>query len=201
MRKFTAFVTLALLLSASSAFAGRGFPLALGGFTLGENVHEYASCCDLKLASPMPDSPFLTEMHLKPDFLDGVRGGSLTYANCKEKDKLVRIKLKFHNRGQALFEDLLARYKAAFGDPDSYQGDTFRNVIAWQWDFTKGDRRVSVLLMWSRDKETRPGVSIKMTLESAMDAEYACFRERMDQLEKKRGGPSKIKDLNAFVPR
>jgi len=201
MRKFAAVITMVFLLTASSAFAGRGFPLTLGGFTLGQDIRKYTPCCDADLASPMPDAPFLTEVHLKPDFLEGVRGGSLTYANCKEKDKLVRIKLKFHNRGQELFQNLLDQYKAAFGDPDSYQGDSFRNVIAWQWDFAKGDQKVSVLLMWSRDKETRPGVSIKMTLESMLDAEYACFRERMDQLERKRGGPTKIKNLNEFIPR
>jgi len=201
MRKFAAFMALGLLLASTSAFAGRGFPLTLGGFTLGENIQAYTSCCDLNLSSPMPDAPFLTEMHIKPDFLDGVRGGSLSYANCKEKGRLVRIKLKFHNRGQALFKDLLARYKTVFGEPDSYQGDTFRNVIAWQWVFEKDDQKVTLLLMWSRDNEIRPGVSIKMTLESLLDSECDCFRERMDRLEQKRGGPTKVKDLNDFIPK
>ncbi|MEF2230233.1 MAG: hypothetical protein V3571_04830 [Pseudodesulfovibrio sp.] len=201
MRKIAAFVLLALALTAVPARAGETLPLTLGGFTLGEDVRQYATRCDLKLASPMPDAPFLTEMHLKADCLPGVRGGSLTYANCKHKDRLVRIKLKFHNRGMALFEQLLDKYKQAFGDPDSYQGDTFRNVVAWQWSFTKGDEKVSVLLMWSRDKEMRPGVSIKMTLDSLLDSEYDCYKDKADRQEKKLGGPTAVTDLNAFVPR
>jgi len=201
MKKLAVLCLLALCLAAVPAHAGKGFPRSLAGMTLGENVHQYATRCDLKLASPIPDAPFLTEMHLKSDCLDGVRGGSLTYANCKDKDRLVRIKLKFHNRGMALFEQLLDKYKKDFGEPDSYQGDTFRNVIAWQWNFTRGAEKVSLLLMWSRDKEMRPGVSIKMTLDSLLDSEYDCYKDQFDQQEKQRGGPTAIKDVNEFVPR
>ena len=201
MRKLAALTLTVLFLAASPAFAGKGFPLTLAGFTLGEDVREHAACCDLDLASINPDAPFLTEASLKADFVPGVRGGSLTFANCKDKDRLVRIKIKFHDRSMALFEALLDKYKKAFGEPDSYQGDTFRNVVAWQWDFSKGDQKASVLLMWSRDKETRPGVSIKMTLDSLLDSEYACFKAKLDQAERKSGGPSAVKNLNAFVPR
>ncbi len=201
MKKIVVCSLLVLFLTASAAFAAEGFPVNLGGFTLGDDVKQYATKCDLKLASPMPDAPFLTEMHLKADCLSGVRGGSLTYANCREKGRLVRIKLKFHNRGKALFEELLAKYKKAFGDPDSYQGDAFRNVIAWQWNFTRGKEKVSVLLMWSREMEMRPGVSIKMTLDSLLDSEYACFKARFDKMEVGRGGPSKIQDMGQFLPR
>ena len=201
MKKIAITTLLALFLAAPAAFAADGFPLTLAGFTLGQDVKTYATNCDLKLAAPMPDAPFLTEMHLKPDCLAGVRGGSLTYANCKEKDKLVRIKLKFHNRGKGLFEKLLAKYKEAFGDPDSYQGDTFRNVIAWQWNFKRGDEKVSVLLMWSRDNEVRPGVSIKMTLDSLLAEEYACYKEKFDKRERGQGGPTKIGNLDEFLPR
>ena len=201
MKKLAALVLTALLLAAPAAFAGKGLPLTLAGFTLGENVRDHASCCDLDLASINPDAPFLTEATLKADFVPGVRGGSLTFANCQEKDRLVRIKVKFHDRSMALFEKLLEQYEKAFGEPDSYQGDSFRNVVAWQWNFSKGGEKVSVLLMWSRDKETRPGVSIKMTLDSLLDSEYACYKAKLDSQDKKHGGPKSVRDINAFVPR
>lgn len=201
MKKIVVCALLALCLTASAAFAADGLPLTLAGYTLGEKIGQYVSDCDPKSASPIPDAPFLSEMRLKADCAPGIRGGSLTYANCDQKDRLVRIKLKFYNRGQSLFKDLLARYKKAFGEPASYQGDAFRNVIAWQWNFIKGNEKVSVLLMWSRDKEIRPGVSIKMTLESLLDSEYACFKSRGDKQERGRGGPSRVKDLGDFVPR
>lgn len=201
MKKLAALILTALLLAAPAAHAGTGFPLTLAGFTLGENVRDHASCCDFDLASMNPDAPFLTEVNLKADFVPGVRGGSLTFANCENADKLVRIKIKFHDRSMALFEKLLEKYEKAFGEPDSYQGDSFRNVVAWQWDFSKGGEKVSVLLMWSRDRETRPGVSIKMTLDSLLNREYACYKAKLDSQEKKHSGPKAVRDLNAFVPR
>ena len=201
MKKLAALALTALLLAAPAAFAGTGFPLTLAGFTLGDNVRDHASCCNLDLASVNPDAPFLTEATLKADFVPGVRGGSLTFANCKDTDKLVRIKIKFHDRSMALFERLLEKYQKAFGEPDSYQGDSFRNVVAWQWNFSRRGQKVSVLLMWSRDKETRPGVSIKMTLDSLLDSEYACYKAKLDSQEKQHGGPKSVRDLNAFVPK
>lgn len=198
MKKHIVFILFSLLLLAPTAYAADGLPMTLAGITLGEDVSKYEECCDLALASAIPDAPFLSERHIKPDFVPGVRGGSLTYGNCNEVGKLVRIKLKFHDRSQTLFKELLAKYKKAYGKPDNYEGDAFKNVIAWVWDFSEGDQEVTLMLMWSRDKEMRPGVSIKMTLKSALDAEYDCFRKQLDRAN---GPPSKIKSLNDFVPK
>lgn len=200
MKKICALILAATLLSATAAFADNSLPKTLVGFTLGTDVTQYAECCNMELSSPMPDAPFLTEVHLTPDFIPGIRGGSLTYANCDRSGDLVRIKLKFHDRSQKLFNTLVDKYTAAYGKADSYQGDAFRNVIAWQWTFTKGKERVTLLLMWSRDKEIRPGVSIKMTLSSLFESEYHCFKKQFDRKERKRGGATKIQNLNDFVP-
>lgn len=201
MKKILALTLFSLLIMAPAALAGKGFPLTVAGITLGSNVEQYTACCDMDLSAPMPDAPFLKEVHLKPDFVSGIRGGSLTYANCGEPGKLARIKLKFHNRGQDLFHDLLDRYTAAYGKPDNYAGDAFRNIIAWEWNFKRDDERLTLILMWSREKEMRPGVSIKMTLTSLVDSEYACFKKKFDNQERKKGGPSKIQDINDFVPK
>lgn len=186
---------------ACPALASDDFPLTVGGITLGEDIKKYTSCCEMQLAHPMPDAPFLTEVHLTPDYIPGVRGGSLTYANCAEKGKLVRVKLKFHDRSKDLFEKLLDKYTKRYGKPDSYQGDAFKNVIAWQWDFARNGEKLDVLLMWSRDKSMRPGVSIKMTITSLFESEYECFREEFERKEAARGGPSKVKSLDTFVPK
>lgn len=201
MKKILLLALLTLLLSATTAPAGTSLPKTLAGITLGTDVSQYTKCCDMNLASPIPDAPFLTEVHLTPDFVPGVRGGSLTYANCDRTGDVVRIKFKFHDRSQRLFNRLVDKYTDAYGKADSYQGDAFRNVIAWQWEFTEGDERVTLLLMWSRDKEMRPGVSIKMTLSSLFESEYHCFKQKFDRIERKKGGPSRIKNLNEFVPR
>lgn len=199
MKKIFVFTLVMALLFASAAFAGTGFPRTLAGVTLGQDVQEYSRLCDLKLASPMPDAPFMSEVHLDPDSIPGIRGGSLTFGNCAAPGKLLRIKLKFHDRSQGLFKKLLEKYQNTYGKPDSYEGDAFRNVIAWQWNFINGDQKVTLLLMWSREKEMRPGVSIKMTYASMVDTEYECFNAQFDAIEKSKGGPSRIKRLDDFI--
>lgn len=201
MKKICLLTLMFLLLCTTSAMAAKGFPKTLAGITLGTDVAQYTPLCNMHLSAAMPDAPFLTESHLRADSIPGIRGGSLTYANCDRAGDLVRIKLKFHDRSQKLFNKLVDEYTDAYGKANSYKGDAFRNVIAWEWKFTQGDERITLLLMWSRDKEMRPGVSIKMTLSSLFESEYHCFKQKVDKIEKKKGGPSKIKNLNDFVPR
>lgn len=201
MKKIYALTLALLLLSATVAFGAKGFPQTVAGITLGESIDEYVELCDMAMASPIPDAPFLSEVHIDSDAIPGIRGGSLTYANSTPGKKVVRVKLKFHDRRQDLFEELLEKYTKAYGKPDRYKGDSFRNVIAWQWDFFKSNDRIGLLLMWSRERQLRPGVSIKMTLDSLVDEEYRAFKMRHDRSIKAKSAPSKIKDLDEFVPR
>ncbi|MGE4421832.1 MAG: hypothetical protein AB7D39_06010 [Pseudodesulfovibrio sp.] len=194
------FLALAALF-ATPALAAEGFPTTLAGFTLGESVEHYQDYCRAEEAIPVSDAPFLSEAQLKPENLPGVRGGSLAFGNCLGDKRLVRIKLKFIDRGQGLFNRLYDRYEADFGKPDKYLGDAFKNVIAWEWIFRDGKGgRVSLVLMWSREKEVRPGVSIKMTQETYMDEEYDCYKvKNKDSMG--RMGKTRIGSLDAYVPR
>lgn len=150
----------------------------------------------------MSDAPFLSEVRIKADALSGVRGGSLSFGNCKNLGSLVRIKIKFHNHSKKLFNRLLDKYKDSFGNPDNYLGDAFKNVIAWEWLFEndKG-KKISLVLMWSRDKEIRPGVSIKMTQLSLLDEEYDCYKTQFEQTGKGARARTTVKDSNTYVPR
>lgn len=195
-------LALLLLLAPAVHAAKKELPKTIAGITLGDSVDRYARLCDMDMVSTIPDTPFLSEVRLDPDAVPGIRGGSLTYANTTEDRRLVRIKLKFHDRKQDLFDQLLARYKRQFGDPDNYAGDSFHNVIAWQWKFHKDGEMVDLILMWSREPDMRPGVSIKMTLESLVKEEFRRFKMRRDKRDQDNDdGPSAIKDLGEFVPR
>ncbi|MCJ2165771.1 MULTISPECIES: hypothetical protein [unclassified Pseudodesulfovibrio] len=201
MMKVRMVVLFLVLFFATSVFAADGFPKSLAGFTLGADVKEYANLCDLDKAIPVSDDPFLTEALLKGESMAGVRGGSLTFGNCKAPGKLVRIKLKFYEMDQELFDKLHSKYLTLFGKPDRYLGDAFKNVIAWEWLF-KNDKNeeISLVLMWSRDQDIRPGVSIKMTQKTLMDEEYQCYMSKSDRAGRKQHR-TKIRSLDAYVPR
>jgi hypothetical protein len=201
MKKIFVPTILSFLLFASIAQAGSGLPLTLSNITLGDDIDKYAECCNMSFATPMPDAPFLTEVHLRSNYLDGIRGGSLTFGNCDKPNKLVRIKLKFHDRSQKLFNKLLDMYTETFGKPESYEGDVFRNVIAWRWNFTHDGEQASLLLMWSRDNELRPGVSIKMSYDSQINREYETFKTKYNSGESHHTGMKHITNINDFIPR
>jgi len=202
MKKISMIVLVLLALMVSTAFAGP-FPTTIAGLTLGEHMGNHQKYCETGEATPIPDMPFLKEVHFIPGAIPGVRGGSLTYANCDDVDMLMRVKLKFHDRSQHFFDKLYKKYEKAYGKPDSYEGDTFRNIIAWKWVFTRGDERMSILLMWSKKAEMRPGVSIKMTYDSVMENEYRCYMKQRDDEERRMGKHrnKKVRDLDDFVAR
>jgi len=202
MKKIAVFLILSVFLTTTAAFAEDIFPTRLADFTLGENVNKYTAYCDMHKATPTSDIPFISEVLIKPDTLPGVRGGSLSFGSCQNPDQLLRIKIKFHDRSQKLFNRLLAKYTNKFGQPDNYEGDAFKNVIAWEWIFNNdAGEQVALLLMWSRDKEIRPGVSIKMTQVSDLNREYACFKSKNYRLTKSKDDKTRIKSLNDFIPR
>ncbi|WP_319582325.1 hypothetical protein [uncultured Pseudodesulfovibrio sp.] len=194
------FLVLAVLF-ATPALAGNGYPTTLAGFTLGDSMASYEDYCQEGAPIPVSDAPFLSESQLKSENLPGVRGGTLAFGNCAGGDRLVRIKLKFNDHSQRLFNRLYDRYEQSFGKPDKYLGDAFKNVIAWEWRFEDGKGgRVALVLMWSRDKEIRPGVSIKMTQETLLDEEFECYKaQRKGSMGKM--GMTKIGSLDAYVPR
>lgn len=201
MKKTVFMLLMAVVLAASTAFAAEGYPTSLAGFTLGSDIEKYDEYCNPDTAIPVSDAPFLSESLIKGDVLPGVRGGSLSFGNCKNRGKLVRIKLKFYDRGKGFFENLLKRYEKSFGKPDHYLGDAFKNVIAWEWLFKniRGEE-VSLILMWSRDQEVRPGVSIKMTQETLMQAELQCYKTMGEHRKHEMKG-SRIKNVDQYVPR
>lgn len=202
MKKISIIASVVFTLMVSTAFAG-SFPTSIAGLTLGEHIDKHDKYCETEEATPIPDTPFLKEVHFIPGAIPGVRGGSLTYANCEDVDTLMRVKLKFHNRSQRFFDRLYRKYEKAYGKPDSYEGDTFRNIVAWKWVFTRGDERMSILLMWSKKAEMRPGVSIKMTYDSIMENEYQCYMKQQKEEERREGDydETTIDDIDDFVAR
>lgn len=191
---------LVLILTASPAPAKQGdeLPLSLLGITLGEDMAKYSGWIEQDTAMPMRDAPFLSEATLKPGQLPGIRGGSLTYGNCAKPGRLLRIKLKFADRSKKLFDKLLVRYQKQFGMPQNWLGDPFHVVMAWEWVFTRGEREVRLVLMHSNDPEVRPGVSIKMTLQSLWQREYECWKKSFPDHAKETPA---MRGLDSYVPR
>lgn len=204
--KIVSLSTLFLLIFTASSLAAEPrvgpAPVSVAGFRLGDDISRYQTICDIEQGRAIPDTPFLNEACLHPQALNGVRGGSLIYGSCANPGKVMGIKIKFAEMSKRLFKNLLGRYTKRFGDPTAYKGDPQRNAVAWEWDISGSEgRHVKVLLMYSTDPATRPGVSIQMTDHSLLDLEFTCYRKNVlgsCQTVKENGV---LGDLELFVPR
>lgn len=174
-------------------------PSTLAGITLGDDFAKYEELCRMEFYGNSSDILFLKDAPLKHGAIHGVRGGDIYTATCAHPNKVVRIKLKFVDRSKRLFDDLLKRYKKKYGDPDSYKGDAFRNVIVWEWIIKNGERTVNLSLTYSVDPEFRPGVTVKMTDVTLLQDDYKCYLSKTPP--KKRKGMRHGINLDDFIPR
>ena len=173
---FAACVSVIVMICTPAAWAQA--PKSLGGFVLDQQIGSFNEHLLLETVMPIRYQPYLAEVQIKEtaDF----KSGLITYGQCDQTGRIVRIKLKYQDDGKKFFETLLKRYKQRFGKPDEYKGDPFHILTAWKWSF-KDDQgnRVSLTLQHnSRDFEQKQGTAVKLTLTDAIERERACYQKR-----------------------
>ena len=161
-----------------SAAAESKVPSSVGGFTLDRSVEEY----------PVEGYPYYLNEMIYTD-LKGYRKAFITYGACRNKGKILRIKLKYENKSFDFFKELLSRYREKFGTKPKFSGDQFGNVRAWKWSFTDDQgRRVNLELQHNlRDDEESIGNMVKLSLPDLMNDERRCFNELHDPEEEVTG--------------
>ena len=193
------------LILAIPGFAGAAkMPLSLAGITLGEDISTIGDLCDSESDLPLADERHLNEMLLRPGFVPGILNGSVAYAACSQKGRIVRIKLRFDNSSLSFYHDLRRRYELAFGKPDEWRGDPLQTVISWKWSFSdESGRRVGLELTHSNDDDYKIGNFVKMTLRSLWEEEAACFKrsKASQDMEAISPTPAGQLDFGQLVPR
>lgn len=151
-------------------------PLCLAGITLGADISTVHGKYDMSSDITLARERHVNEVKLWPQFVPGIRSGTVAYTNCEQKGRIVRIKLRFDDPSRSFFNDLLRRYRNNFGKPEEWRGDPFQRVISWKWSFVDDSgQRVGLELTHSMDEEFKMGNSVKFTLRSLWDEEAACF--------------------------
>ena len=201
-RLATMLVVFAMLLGCSGA-AQAGLPKTLANITLGDSLANYESMIIAGSKAQNRDMLFLNEMDLDPAARPGMGGGSIATGSCSPEERIIVVKLKFIDKSKALFDALEKEYRKAFGEPQTWLGDAFHNIIAWQWTLTEGDEVVEIVLTYSKDPELRPGVSVKFVLRSEWRKELELY-SRNSQIHKKMPymkGKYTKDTLFPFIPR
>lgn len=156
-------------------------PMSLAGIRLGSDVSTVKHCCKITTDIPLSDERHLNEIDLMPEFVPGIKSGTVAYANCSKKGAIVRIKLKFDNSSRSFFDDLLDRYTDKFGKPIKWRGNPFQTVLAWKWSFSDSHgQKINLELTHSNDDDYKIGNFVKMTSRSLWEEEEACYKKTLE---------------------
>lgn len=194
MKQIRTALLLSLIVLLSTAVNGNAdqhsAPSKIGGFTLKSDVSDY----DIPHHKNYLNEVIITD-------LKGFRKGFIMFGTCENPGKILRIKLKYHDRSFKFFEQLLKRYKQSFGAKPKFSGDRFGNVKSWRWTFTDADgHRVSLVLQHNlKDTSESVGNMVKLSMPDLMDAERLCFNEThtSDSSQQKQTG----QDWEILIPR
>lgn len=151
-------------------------PLEINGFKLGASIEEY---------NFIKHRNYLRDVVI--DDIGGFRRGVLSYGNCDRPGEIIRIKLKYKDDSEKLYKQLLKRFRAKFGKPDEFTGDSFGIVLSWKWYFNdKNNNSITLTLQHNKkNMEETMGNMVKLTMPDRIEAERKCFlktcaEEKMD---------------------
>ena len=153
-------------------------PKTVGGFVLGEPIDRYDNRIKTESRMCIRYQDYLDEVEV--NMCDAFKSGLISIANCDQKDRVVRIKLKYQDSSPKFYEKLLKRFKRKFGEPNQWKGDAFGVMVAWKWSFmNEAGERISMILQHnSQDEELKMGNVIKLANTSAIENEEECFEKQ-----------------------
>jgi len=160
----------------------------------------------MKTSWPIRHQNYLTEVELRG--LEGYKSGRIAYGNCAKPGQIARIKLKYARGDKEFYDELLARFKKRFGEPDEWQGDPFQVIICWKWSLRDhSGNRIILHLQHSMDEEYKLGNSVKLTNMTLLEEERSCYEREHprtaedERTESARKGRRKPVDYERFIPR
>jgi hypothetical protein len=190
------------------AAVGEGtVPLAVGPFSLGQDIAEREAALRMESVLPLRYQEYLNEVEIVPP--KGLKSGLIAYGLCAQPGKIVRIKLKYRDSSREFYDALLKRVKQRFGQPSEYNGDPFHIVISWKWSFVDAaGQRISLNLAHNtRDVEEKFGNTVKLTMISAIEQERACYLKQNPAVRKREADQKLLlkkmtpQDWDRLVPR
>jgi hypothetical protein len=205
-KKIILLLPLVMILLQGICLAQTQAPHEVAGFTLGRNIADYKGKVKMETSIPIRYMEYINEVEIQE--MDGFKSGLIAYGNCASPGRILRIKLKYADSSKKFFNRLLNRFKAKFGEPTEWRGDSFHVVIAWKWAFIdEENNRISMILQHNTmDEEEKMGNSLKLTMINLFEQERICFESKEPEMKEKsdqtgqRGGKQPV-DWDRFIPR
>jgi len=184
---------------------GAQAPYEIAGFALGKNIADYQDMIRMETMLPIRYAEFLKEVEIRN--IPGYKSGLITYGDCADPGRILRIKLKYADSSREFYNNLLDRYKKRFGKPDQWRGDPFHVLVAWKWSFKDREGNlISLILQHNLEDTTKKiGNAVKLTMLNFEEEEIRCFEKkeskiRVPDLEQDR--EAKVEqNWDLFIPR
>lgn len=178
-------------------------PRSIASISVGTQVSEAADKVDLGSAVPLGGAGYLMRAPLKP--VRGFESGYVVYGNCREKGRIVRVKLKYENDQASFYDRVLAALKKRYGKPTEWRGNPFGTLKIWKWSLKDAaGHSISVQLQHYEgdDDAFTPGNSIKLTESGHLAEEKACYeaRKKMERRDAPAATPTEPIDFEAYLP-
>ena len=182
-------------------------PHQVGGFALGKDIADHKGKVKMETSIPIRYMTYINEVEISK--MEGFKSGIIAYGNCASPGRILRIKLKYANSSKKFYNQLFKRFKARFGEPTEWRGDSFHVLTAWKWSFTdQENNRISLTLQNNtKDEEQKIGNSVKLTMTNFFEEERHCSerKEKKSQGKPDKSGQGKGSQNQAywdrFIPR
>ncbi|WP_432737716.1 hypothetical protein [Maridesulfovibrio sp. FT414] len=192
-------IIMAILLMASSALSAQNAPESIAGITIGNNISSVHSLLDMDSAASPWQEEYIKRIALKD--LEGYRSGYVVVGNCKRKDIILRMKLKYEDDSMDFFNQLYAKFEKRFGRPNDWRGNPFGTLKVWKWSLNDEKGNISLILQhFSGDDDSiSSGNSIRLSRPSWIAEEEECWDHTNPEKERT-PIPAKMKGMNWFLP-
>jgi hypothetical protein len=178
-------------------------PKGIASVTLGASISDLQDKVDLGSAVPLGGANYLMRAPLNP--VNGFESGYVVYGNCKEKGRIVRVKLKYENDEESFYNEVLSALRKRYGKPTEWKGNPFGTLKIWKWSLKDaGHHPINIQLQRYEgdDDAFTPGNSIKLTNSKYLDEEKVCYESKKTSLKGERHDrtPTEKVDFEIYLP-
>ena len=99
--------------------------------------------------------------------------------HCKNINQILKIDMKYEDKSEQFYQQLLGKFREQFGEPDAWSGDSFGVMHIWKWQFIDKDKnRVSLALQYNgKNSNETIGNMVRLSYPEKIEEERLCFAE------------------------
>jgi len=152
-------------------------PSSIAGIALGSMVDNYPDI----VRSNFLREVVVTDWH-------GFRQGVISYGECKYREQILKIDMKYQDKSKQFYRQLLEKFKEKYGEPNTWEGDSFGVMRIWKWYFEdENGEPVSLTLQYNgKNAQETIGNVVRLSYPRKMDEERLCFNAMCKMQKKQR---------------